>query len=374
MQMITRTIQQEIEKWLFKQKVIIIYGARQVGKTTLVKSLIRGKENDSLYLNCDEPDIRDALSNKTSTHLKELAGNNKIIVIDEAQRVTNIGIALKLLVDNFSEIQVIATGSSSFDLSNHVKEPLTGRKIEFTLYPLSVEELLSRESQVNFTRLLPTRLIYGAYPGIILQESKEILLREITETYLYKDLLEFQTVKNPEMLRKLLQALALQIGSEVSYPELGALLNLNKDTVTRYVNLLIQTNVLFELPPFKSNIRNTLGKMKKVYFCDLGIRNTLINNFNPIELRADVGALWENYFILERMKFNRNRMKYPNIYFWRAYNKAEIDYLEENNGKLEAFECKWNEDRAHPPKLFFDSFPETPFRLVNRNNFLDFLT
>jgi hypothetical protein len=372
--MISRTIQQEIEKWLFKKKVIVIYGARQVGKTTLVKAIMQSRKERSLYLNCDEPDIRDALSNKTSLNLKQYIGNYEIVIIDEAQRVSNIGLTLKLLIDNYPEIQVIATGSSSFDLSNHVKEPLTGRKIEFTLYPLSIDELISQESTLDFTRLLPNRLLYGSYPGIITNDPKEVLLREITETYLYRDLLEIQTVRNPELLRKLLQALALQIGSEVSYPELGMMLNLDKNTVARYINLLIQTNVLFELPPFKGNLRSTLGKLRKIYFCDLGIRNTLINNFNPIELRTDVGSLWENYIILERKKLLSNRMIHPNIYFWRAYNKAEIDYLEEKNGKIEAYEIKWNETRSHPPKAFFDTFQKVPYTLINQKNFLDFLT
>jgi hypothetical protein len=374
MAFIPRKIQSEVENWLFKGKVLIIYGARQVGKTTLVRSLIQGKEESSLYLNCDEQDVRFALSDKTSTQLKDFIGNKKLVVIDEAQRVTNIGITLKLLVDNFPEIQVIATGSSSFDLSNNVKEPLTGRKIEFTLFPFSVEELLARESPIENTRLLPNRLIYGSYPGVVLSSSKEILLREISETYLYKDLLELQTIRNPDLLRKLLQALALQIGSEVSYTELGSLLNLDKGTVERYIRLLIQTNVIFELPPFKNNLRNTLGRLRKIYFCDLGIRNTVINNFNPLELRADIGPLWENFYILERLKFHRNRLHFPNTYFWRDYSKAEIDYLEESNGQMRAFECKWSAESARLPKAFSDHFPQVQLELVNRNNYLKTLT
>lgn len=374
MSLISRTIQPEIEKRMFEQKAIIIHGARQVGKTTLVRSLLRGKEATSLYLNCDEPDIRDALSNRTSTQLKDFVGNFKIVAIDEAQRVSNIGVTLKLFVDNYPEIQIIATGSSSFDLSNHIKEPLTGRKMEYTLFPFSVEELLSQETIVENTRLLANRLIYGSYPGVILASEKELLLREIAETYLYRDLLEVQTIRNPELLRRLLQALALQISCEVSYNELGTLLNLDKATVERYVRLLIQSNVLFELPPYKNNLRNTLGRLRKIYFCDLGIRNTVINNFNPIDLRNDVGALWENYYILERLKFNRNHLRFPNTYFWRAYDKSEIDYLEETNGKMRAFECKWSAEKARLPKGFADSFPETTLELANRSNYFETLT
>lgn len=374
MKIIPRKIQPEVERWLFKGKVLIIYGARQVGKTTLVQSLIKNNDTLSSYLNCDEPDVRLALSDKTSTQLKEYIGNKKFVIIDEAQRVSNIGITLKLLVDNYPEIQIIATGSSSFDLSNNVKEPLTGRKIEFTLLPLSVEELLTQESPIENIRLLSNRLIFGSYPGVVLGSSKEILLREIAETYLYKDLFALQTVRNPDQLRKLLQALALQIGSEVSYNEMGTLLNLDKATVERYIRLLIQTNVLFELPPFKNNLRNTLGRLRKIYFCDLGIRNTVINNFNPLELRTDTGALWENFYILERLKFHRNRLQYPNTYFWRDYSKAEIDYLEESNGQIRAFECKWSARSARMPKAFFDQFPDVPLELVNKDNYLETLT
>lgn len=374
MRYIDRTIQPEVEKWFFKNKVIVIYGARQVGKTTFVKHLIKDINETSLYLNCDEPDIRTSLSDKNTQQLRQLIGKTGILVIDEAQRVNNIGITLKLLVDNFPGIQIIVTGSSSLDLAVGVKEPLTGRKIEFNLHPFSCGELLGVENRVDFLRMLPSRMIFGAYPEVTYSEAKEQLLREISEAYLYRDLLEIQKVRNTEQLRKLLQALALQIGLEVSYPELGAMLNLDKETISRYVEVLVQTHVIFELPPFKRNLRNTLGKLRKIYFCDLGIRNALINNFNPIELRNDVGALWENYCAMERKKFNENHMRFPNIYFWRAYNKAEIDYLEEISGGLKAFEFKFSEERAHPPKAFFEAFPDTPFTLVNRHNFLNFVT
>ncbi len=281
---------------------------------------------------------------------------------------------MKLLVDNFPQIQIIVTGSSSLDLAVGVREPLTGRKIEFNLHPLSCGELLDKENRIDFIRSLPLRMVFGTYPEVAFSESQEQLLREISEAYLYRDLLEIQKVRNIEQLRKLLQALALQIGSEVSYTELGAMLNLDKETISRYVQVLVQTHVIFELPPFKRNLRNTLGKLRKIYFCDLGIRNALINNFNPLELRNDVGMLWENYCAMERRKFNENHMYFPNIYFWRAYNKAEIDYVEEISGGLKAFEFKFSEERAHPPKAFFEVFPDTPFELINRHNILNFIT
>lgn len=374
MEFVARKIQSEVESWFFKNKAIIIYGARQVGKTTFVRQLMRVRPEPSLYLNCDEPDIREALTDKNSLELQQMIGSNKIVVIDEAQRVTSIGVTIKLLVDNFPGLQIIATGSSSLDLAAGIKEPLTGRKIEFTLYPLSIEEILSVEDRHDYLRALPSRLIHGTYPGIIFEENKPLLLREISEAYLYRDLVELQKVRNLDQLRKLVQALALQIGSEVSFNELGNMLNLDNETVARYVQVLVQTQVIFELPPFKNNIRNTLGRLRKIYFCDLGIRNAIINNFNPIDLRTDVGALWENHCILERRKFNSNNMRFPNTYFWRAYDKAEIDYLEEMNGKLLAFEFKWRGQRSHPPKSFFEVYPDTPYHLVNQYNLLDFLT
>jgi len=371
---IKRILQDEIEKWMFSGKAIILYGARQVGKTTLVKQILKPANDKALYLNCDEPDIREILTDKNSAQLRQIIGDHTILAIDEAQRVTNIGITLKLIVDSFPDLQVIATGSSSLDLALGIKEPLTGRKVEFHLYPFSVEELLSAETTLDFTRLLSSRMIFGAYPGVVFNQSKAILLKEITESYLYKDLFEIQKVRNPHVLQKLLQALALQIGAEVSYNELGSLLHLDNETISRYINVLTQTNVIFELPPYKRNLRNTLGKLRKIYFFDLGIRNTLINNLNPLELRTDVGALWENYCIVERRKFNENHRLFPNAYFWRGYDKSEIDYLEESGMEIKTYEFKWKESKSNRPKLFFESIPTSTYETINQGNFLKFLT
>jgi predicted AAA+ superfamily ATPase len=368
-----RTIQNEIEKALFKGKVAVIYGARQVGKTTLVRMIQEKYSMESLYLNCDEPDIRSALSEKTSTELQRLLGLNTLIVIDEAQRVKNIGITLKLLVDNFPDIQVIATGSSSFDLPNDISEPLTGRKIEFNLYPFSVGELISQSSPLEVQRLFEYYMRFGMYPGVISSDEPMSALREITNSYLYKDLLEYQTVKNPDLLRQLLQALALQVGSEVSYNELGALLRIDKITVARYISLLEKGYVIFHLPPYSRNLRKEIGRRRKIYFYDLGIRNALINNFNPMELRQDTGMLWENFFVSERLKSIHNQRCYPNMYFWRTYNGNEIDYLEEESGQLTGFECKWSAVKWRKPKLFLDNYPESQVHLVNRLNILDYL-
>ncbi len=369
-----RALQSAIEAALFKGKIIILYGARQVGKTTLVQEILRHHPVPSLYLNCDEPDIREALTERTSTTLRSLIGTRRLVVIDEAQRVRNIGLTLKLLVDNLPDIQVIATGSSSFELSNRIREPLTGRKVEFHLYPLSVAELLTQETPLEAQRLLEQRLRYGLYPGVLASDDPAGAIREIATSYLYRDVLEYQVVRNPEVLRRLLQALALQSGGEVSYNELGQLLGIDKVTVSRYIALLEQAYIIFQLPPFSRNLRKELGKLRKVYFYDLGVRNALLNAFNPLALRQDVGALWENFFISERLKYNHNRRRVVNAYFWRTYDQAELDYLEEEEGQLVGFECKWRAERWRAPAAFAQAYPGSELHLVHPQNYLDFLT
>ena len=370
----TRTIQPLIESHLFQGKVIVIYGARQVGKTTLVREILTKYPDRSLYLNCDEPDIRQDLAERTSTELRLLLGGKTLVVIDEAQRVRNIGLTLKLLADNLPDVQVIATGSSSFELSNTITEPLTGRKVEFCLHPLAVGELLTEESLLEHRRLLETRLRFGLYPGVVASADPEEIIREISNSYLYRDVLEYQTVRNPDLLRRLLQALALQIGGEVSYNELGGLLGIDKATVARYIWLLEQAYVIFQLPPFSRNLRKELGKLRKVYFYDLGVRNALINNLNPLALRNDIGALWENFVISERIKFNHNRRRVVNSYFWRTYGGSEIDCLEEAGGQLVGFECKWAKEKWRRPAAFLEAYPGSTLHLVNRMNYVEFLT
>ena len=366
---IKRILEEKIEKNLFKGKIIILYGARQVGKTTLVKRIPH-----SLYLNCDEPDIKDALTSKTSTELKSFIGNNKLVVIDEAQRVKDIGLTLKLLADNFPDIQVIATGSSSFELSDRIIEPLTGRKLEFYLYPLSIEELGSIYSDLEINRLLENRIIYGMYPDIILNiDNRDAYLKELARSYSYKDILVYQNIRNHDVLIKLLQALALQIGSEVSYNELSNLLGIDKKTVENYVDILEKAFIIFKLRSFNTNKRNELKRLRKIYFYDTGLRNALINNLNPLSIRQDTGALWENFVISERIKFLRNHAIDRQSYFWRTLSKQEIDYIEEEAGNIHGFEIKWKKDKLRAPKSFTDSYPDAEYSIINNKNFKDFI-
>lgn len=370
---ITRQIQKDVEKALFHGKIVVIYGARQVGKTTMVKKIIE-KYNESLYLSCDELDIRNALTDKTSTELKSFIGSNKLIVIDEAQRVKNIGLTLKLIADTFPEIQVIATGSSSFELSGKISEPLTGRKSEFFLYPFSVGELLSVYSSLEINRLLENMLAFGMYPGVIFAgQEREKLARELAVSYSYKDVLAYQDIRNPELLEKLLQALALQVGSEVSYTELAQIVGANKITVENYIRILERAFIIFRIGPFSRNIRNELKKKRKIYFYDLGLRNALINNFNQTSLRQDVGALWENFMMSERVKRNNNLGISTNTYFWRTSSGKEIDYIEDSGGILSGYEFKWGKNNFSIPKEFLTAYPGSSISLVNRENYLDFL-
>jgi uncharacterized protein len=372
--LVKRTIQKSIEKALFKGKVVIIYGARQVGKTTLVKEILKQHPEQSEYFNCDEPDIRESFTDKTSTALKALIGKKKLIVLDEAQRVKNIGLTLKLLVDTFPDIQVIATGSSSFDLLSEITEPLTGRKVEFHLYPLSLMELGDIYSPLEIGRLLERRMIFGMYPEIVSDGSEsEGKLKALARSYAYKDILQYERIKNPEILEKLLQALALQVGNEVSYNELAGLVGVDKNTVANYIRILEQAFIIFRLSPFSRNLRNELKKLRKIYFYDTGVRNALINNLNPLHLRQDSGALWENFMLSERMKYDQNNDRDVNRYFWRTLAKQEIDYVEEYQGKLSGFEFKWSRRSFKPPKAFLEAYPGSVVKLVNKENYRAFV-
>ena len=375
MKIIKRIIQEKIENVLFKGRIIIVYGARQVGKTTLIREIQKKFKDQSVYFNCDEPDIREAFTDRSSTELKNLIRNKTLLFIDEAQRVRNIGVTLKLINDNFRKVQIIATGSSSFDLSNEIAEPLTGRKFEFIIYPFSISELKEIYSPLEIDRLLQRWIIKGMYPDVVLNtENSDMILKDITRSYLFRDVLQYQNIKNPDLLNRLLQALALQIGNEVSYNELSNLISLDKKTIAGYVELLEKAFIIFRLRPFSRNLRNELTKLKKIYFFDTGIRNTLINNYNPLDLRNDTGNLWENFLISERIKANNNNCIDANSYFWRTHQQHEIDYLEERAAKLDAFEIKWNKTRPGKGKdLFTSTYKGSEFRLINNKNYADFI-
>jgi len=372
--MIKRYIQTDVEKALFKGRVVILYGARQVGKTTLVKE-IQKNTDDSIYFNCDEPYVRKALTDKSSKELCDFVGKHKLVILDEAQRVENIGITLKLLIDTYPEIQIIATGSSSFELANKIVEPLTGRKSEFHLYPFSVEEILQVTQKQEFDHDIATRMIFGSYPAVVVCDgNSKNTIKEIARSYVYKDILNFNNIRNPESLEKLLQALALQVGSEVSYNELASTVGIDKETVRDYIRILEQAFIIFRLRPFHRNLRTELKKLRKIYFFDNGLRNAIINNFNSIDLRNDTGILWENFLISERFKYLSNNKKDKQIFFWRTRKQQEIDYLEIEADIIDAFEFKWNNDKMHVPKVFREAYPNVDVQLINNKNYLKFVS
>lgn len=371
---IRRTIQKSIENSLFKGKVLVLYGARQVGKTTLAKEIQSQCAESSIYLSCDEPDVRAALTNRTSAYMKSFIGDKKLVILDEAQQVENIGLSLKLLCDAFPAMQVLATGSSSFELSDKIAEPLTGRKAEFLLYPFSMEELEQRSSAIESDRLLERRLVYGMYPEIALGAGPmENELKSLARSYSYKDVLRYHNIKNHEVLEKLLRALALQIGGEVSYNELASLLGVDKNTVSSYIQILEKAFIIYRVGPFSRNLRNELKKLRKIYFYDTGLRNALINNLNPLDLRQDTGGLWENFVITERRKYLANNGLDRQCYFWRTQQMQEIDYLETQGDALAAFEIKWKKVKAKPPRVFAEAYPQAVFSSVSRDNYRPFL-
>lgn len=373
--MVYREIQQKIEEKLFKGKIIIITGARQVGKTTLVKSIAEKHSKDYLYLNCDEADVREILTETTSARLKTFIGMKKLVVIGEAQRIKNIGITLKLFADELKQYQVIATGSSALELSNEVNEPLTGRKFEFRLYPFSMRELSGELGVLETNRLLEDRIVYGMYPEIVLNVDERLtLLKGLASDYLFKDVLAYQNIKKPEVLEKLLIALAAQIGSEVSYNELSNTLKIEIPTIEKYINLLEKAYVIFKLPPFSRNVRTEITKMRKIYFYDTGIRNALVSNFNLLYKRQDAGALWENFLIAERIKLNSFLGESVKHYFWRTFQQQEIDYVEEESGNLYAYEFKWNVHKNKKiPRTFLNAYPGAKTNIIDKNNYFEFL-
>jgi predicted AAA+ superfamily ATPase len=372
---IKRELEQIINDRIYQKKAIIVLGPRQVGKTTLLNQVAQGLGKKTLFLNCDEPDVRKILDLPTSTQLKAFIGDAELILIDEAQRVRNIGITLKLLIDNFQEKQIVVTGSSALELSNSINESLTGRKFEYKMFPFSFQELVNANGSSNESRLLEHRMIFGMYPDVVNNQGNEReILSNIVSSYLYKDIFEFQDIRKPEIIEKLLQALALQVGSEVSFNELSQLLGIDTATVQRYIDLLEKSYILFHLRSFSRNVRNELKKSIKIYFYDNGVRNALISNYNPLAIRTDVGALWENFLISERFKRNNYSLNYARFYFWRTTQQQEIDYIEERDGKLYCYEFKWNSNKkATLTTTFSANYPDSSFLVINPENYLEFI-
>jgi hypothetical protein len=374
--MIPRTLLTSLEKRLFKGKALLIFGARQTGKSTLTEALLNTQEKQWITLNGDDADVRELLTNTTATKLKAIIGNKEIVLIDEAQRINNIGLTLKLITDQIKEVQVIATGSSSFELSGQVNEPLTGRKYEFMLYPISFEEMVNHQGLLQEKRLIEHRMQFGYYPEIVTNagEEKE-RLKLLAGSYLYKDLLMLEQIKKPALLEKLLKALALQLGSEVNYNELGQTIGSDRKTVEKYIDLLEKAFVIFELPAFSRNVRNEIKKGRKIYFYDCGIRNAIINNFQSMNSRTDTGALWENFAIAERIKFLSNNEKDTKHYFWRTTQQQEIDLIEESETDLKAFELKWNKKaKVRIPATFKDNYPKAGIEIISPENIESILT
>ncbi len=371
--MIERIIIEDLKQKLHKGKAILLFGARQVGKTTLLNTLFR--DTQVLWLNGDEPDVRTMLTDISSVRLKSVIGEYKIVVIDEAQRIPEIGITIKLIVDQIPDVQIVATGSSALDLANKSQEPLTGRKWIFNLYPFSFKELVNDHGFLGESRQLNHRLVYGTYPEVVNSPGNEkAVLRLLSESYIYKDILMIEGVNKPEKLVKLLQAVAYQVGSEVSYSELGRMVGLNNETVEKYIDLLEKSFVIFRLKSLNRNLRKELKLGRKIYFYDNGIRNAVIGQFAPFETRLDKGALWENYLICERMKYNAYADRWVNAYFWRTQDQQEIDYLEESDGAFDAFEFKWSLRRSPKfSKTFLNNYEVSETKMIHSQNYQEFL-
>ncbi len=372
---IPRYLEKIIEQWLFKEKVIILYGARQVGKTTLVKSLISRFSDTAGYYSCDLPEVRQVLESQNHLLLKDYIGDKTMVVFDEAQQVREIGKVLKLFHDSFPGIQIVATGSSSFDLANQVGEPLTGRSLTFTLYPLSFTEMKVLYNHFELMAQLPTFLTYGLYPSVALSgiEERIFFLQNLVGNYLYKDILMFENVRRSDLLVDLLRALALQVGSEVSRHELAIKLRCGVKTVERYLDLLEKSFVVFRLRPFSRNLRSEIGKKNKIFFYDLGVRNAIIERFSSLDLRDDVGGLWENFCVLERMKVNQEKEIFYNSYFWRNHAGKEVDYLEERDGLITAFEFKWGSEKYRAPGEFLREYKVPEVKVINKDNLFEFI-
>ena len=372
--MIARTIKAAIKADFSRNKVIVLLGPRQVGKTTLLEAL-QEEGARCLRLNCDDIDDALLLENKSSTELRAQFQSYDMVFIDEAQRVKDIGLTLKKIGDLKMKVQFVVTGSSSLELANGVNEPATGRLLEYRLYPLSLREMEAHTSEREQQRLIESHLIYGLYPEVVTTpgDAKRTLMT-LTSNYLYKDILSYQGIKKPDVLQKLVRALALQLGEVVSYNELSNMLGIDKETVENYISLLEKCFVVFRLESYSRNLRNEIKKGKKVYFYDNGVRNAVIANFAPLELRNDVGPLWENLMVSERVKHNAYCQSYAQLYFWRTHEQKEIDLVEVEDGQTRAFEFKWNVNKnPRMPSSFASAYPEASFQVITPQNVWQFV-
>lgn len=374
---IPRLVQKQMEAKIGQQKVLMLYDTRRTGKTTIIENIVNKNREDALLLQGEDLQISELLQKRTEANYSQLTAGKRLIVIDEAQVIPDIGKILKLLIDRIKGITVIATGSSSFDLINHTGEPLVGRNIVYHLYPIAQAELSLMEDHLTTVRNLEERIIFGSYPElwhIDNRQERENYLKQLVNSYLLKDLLTLETVKGAEVLYKLLQMLAWQVGSQVSTVELGNSLQINKGTVERYLDLLSKAFIIYPLTGYSNNLRKEISKSKKWYFFDNGIRNALINNFSPISARNDIGQLWEQYFLSERIKYNSYAGYHPQYFFWRTYDGQEIDLIEVNNGKLYAFECKWKNNKSKLPVAFQKAYPDAEFTIIDQDNYLQWIT
>lgn len=369
--MFDRTIENTIKEKINGGKAIIVVGARQVGKTTLLNKIL--KDKDYLFLDADDPATRNLLQSPTTEQIRTFIGDYKYVFLDEAQRIPGIGLTLKIITDQFKQVQLFVSGSSSFDLGNELNEPLTGRKWEYELFPISWEEYENRIGFIKAEQQIENRILYGLYPEVINNQGKEReTLKNLVNSYLYRDILAFSDIRKPEVLERLLQALALQMGSEVNYNEISQLIGINKNTVQKYIDILEKGYIVFRLNSFSRNIRNEIKQNRKIYFYDNGIRNMLISNFNQLDLRVDKGALWENFLVSERRKQNLYKDTFAKMYFWRTKQQQEIDFVEENNGQVTGFEFKWNNKKSKFPQNFMDTY-KAEGHVIDRNNFREFV-
>lgn len=368
---------ENLKRALLPGKVVIIYGARRTGKTTLVKRFLQDIDEPYLLVSGEDITVQGYLASQSIEKLSAFVGKSRLLVVDEAQKLPGIGINLKLIIDHIPDIRIIATGSSSFDLARAVGEPLTGRKTTLRLYPLSQLEIGQIEQRHQTDANLESRLVYGSYPEVVLtndNRAREQYLKEIVASYLYKDVLELDGIRHSAKISRLLQLMAFQVGKEISYAKLGTSLGMSKNTIERYLDLLEKAFVIQKLAGFSRNLRSEITKNSRYYFLDNGVRNALINNFNALDLRNDAGELWENYLVIERLKRQEYLLEQANNYFWRTYSQKEIDLVEEREGKLFGYEMKWGAAQAKPPKEWLEAYPNASWQLVNRQNYLELIT